>query len=101
MEKATADLMRLLGTREFDSIADANAFLQQALASGTPLSAPPRTPLEQAQDRMYEAWQATGRRRIQFAREVLALPPDFAAAYVLLAEEDATATEQARHPFPA
>ncbi len=48
MEKATADLTRLLSSREFDSIDDMNAFLQQALASGAPLSAPASTPLEQA-----------------------------------------------------
>lgn len=96
MEKTTADLMRLLSTREFDSIDDANAFLQQALAAGAPLSAPPHTPLEQAQDRMYEAWNATGRRRIQLAREALALSPDCADAYVLLAEEAATRPGEAR-----
>ena len=96
LEKTTADLMRLLSTRDFDSIDDANAFLQQALASGAPLSAPARTPLEQAQDRMYAAWQATGRRRIQLAREALALSPDCADAYVLLAEEAATTPEEAR-----
>ncbi len=96
MEKTTADLMRLLSTREFDSIDDANAFLQQALATGRPLTAPPRTPLEQAQDLMYDAWNATGRRRVQLAREALALSPDCADAYVLLAEEATTTPEEAR-----
>jgi tetratricopeptide (TPR) repeat protein len=96
MEKTTADLMRLLSTREFDSIDDANAFLQQALATGRPLTAPPRTPLEQAQDLMYDAWNATGRRRIQLARQALARSPDCADAYVLLAEEATTTPEEAR-----
>ena len=96
MEKATADLTRLLSTREFESIDDMNAFLQQAMASGAPLGAPPSTPLEQAQDRMYEAWNATGRRRVQLAREALALSPDCADAYVLLAEEKAKTPAEAR-----
>ena len=78
MEKTTADLMRLVSTRAFDSIEDANAFLQQAL------------------DRMYAAWNATGRRRVQLARDALALSPNCADAYVLLAEEAARTVEEAR-----
>ena len=96
MEKATADLTRLLSSREFDSIDDMNAFLQQAMAAGAPLGAPPSTPLEQAQDLMYEAWNATGTRRVKLAREALALSPDCADAYVLLAEETAKTPQEAR-----
>ncbi|CAA9389896.1 MAG: hypothetical protein AVDCRST_MAG93-9669 [uncultured Chloroflexia bacterium] len=95
MEKTTADLTRLLSSREFDSIDDMNAFLQQAMASGAPLGAPASTPLEQAQDLMYEAWNATGRRRVQLAREALALSPDCADAYVLLAQETAKTPREA------
>ena len=96
MEKATADITRLLSSREFESVDEMNAFLQQAMASGAPLSAPPSTPLEQAQDLMYEAWNAIGRRRVQLAREALALSPDCADAYVLLAEETAKTPQEAR-----
>jgi tetratricopeptide (TPR) repeat protein len=45
------------------------------------------TPLEKAQDLMYRAFDARGRRRIQLARKALELSPDCADAYVLLAEE--------------
>ena len=99
MEKATADLTRLLSSREFESIDDMNAFLQQAMASGAPLGAPASTPLEQAQDLMYEAWSATGKRRVQLAREALALSPNCADAYVLLAEETAKTPREARNLY--
>src|SRR5688572_27133198 len=99
MEKTTADLTRLLSSREFDSIDDMNAFLQQAMASGAPLAAPASTPLEQAQDLMYEAWNATGRRRVQLARKALALSPDCADAYVLLAQETAKTPQEARQLY--
>src|SRR5687767_1966491 len=81
MEKSLADITRLLQEREFESIDEANAFLQQMMASGEPIAARPRTPLEQAQDLMYDAWNATGRRRVQLAREALAISPDCADAY--------------------
>ncbi len=96
MEKAMADLTRLLSSAEFDSIDDMNAFLQQTMASGAPLSAPATTPLEQAQELMYEAWSTTGRRRVQLAREALELSQDCADAYVLLAEETAKTPAEAR-----
>jgi hypothetical protein len=39
---------------------------------------------------MYKAWDATGRRRVALARQALALSPDCADAYVLLATEAAS-----------
>ena len=45
------------------------------------------TPLEQAQDLMYQAFEeGDERRRVELARQALALSPDCADAYVLLAE---------------
>ncbi len=96
MEKSMNDLTRLLSTREFESIDEMNAFLQQTIKAGVPIEAPPSTPLEQAQDLMYEAWSTSGRRRVQLAREALALSPDCADAYVLLAEETARKPQEAR-----
>jgi len=88
MEKTMSDIGKLLSEQEFDSIEEANAFLQQALASGQPLvPSSEGTPLEQAQDLMYEAWEASGsRRRVKLARQALEISEDCADAYVLLAE---------------
>jgi tetratricopeptide (TPR) repeat protein len=49
-----------------------------------------------AQDLMYEAFDAKGARRAALAREALAISPDCADAYLLLAEETATSLEEAR-----
>lgn len=97
MEKTMSDITKLLSERDFASIDEANAFLQQALASGQPLSpSSRRTPLEQAQDLMYEAWNASGRRRVEMARQALAISEDCADAYVLLAEEAARNLKEAK-----
>jgi tetratricopeptide (TPR) repeat protein len=52
--------------------------------------------LLQAQDLMYEAFDARGARRAALAREALAISPDCADAYLLLAEETASSVEEAR-----
>jgi tetratricopeptide (TPR) repeat protein len=97
MEKAMLDLTRLMEEQEFSSLEEANAFLQQFHnVRDLPASSRALSPLEQAQDKMYEAWNASGKKREKLAREALALCPDCADAYVLLAEETARTPEAAR-----
>jgi tetratricopeptide (TPR) repeat protein len=86
MEQQMQAITRLLEGHDFASLDEANAFLQQQLATGQPLVAPPATPLEEAQELVYQALETTGPRRLRFAREALARSPDCADAYVLLAE---------------
>jgi tetratricopeptide (TPR) repeat protein len=52
--------------------------------------------LFEAQDLMYEAFDASGGRRAALARQALAISPDCADAYLLLAEETAASLEEAR-----
>jgi tetratricopeptide (TPR) repeat protein len=63
-------------------------FLLEAETGALPkTSAPgPLTPLEQAQDRAYDAMEATGRLRIKLARQALAISPDCADAWVILGD---------------
>ena len=65
MEQAMADMSRLLGRQEFESVEEAQAFLQGMLESGGGIPAPaaPSTPLEEAQDLVYEAMTSTGKKR--------------------------------------
>ncbi len=49
-----------------------------------------------AQDLMYEAFEARGARRVALAHEALAISPDCADAYLLLAEETAATPDEAR-----
>ncbi len=86
--------------QDFASIDEANAFLSQFIgAKDIPKPRRELTPLEQAQDKMYEAWGAKGASRVKLAREALAISPDCADAYVLLAEETAETVEDARELY--
>jgi tetratricopeptide (TPR) repeat protein len=52
--------------------------------------------LFEAQELMYEAFDARGPSRAALARQALAISPDCADAYLLLAEETASSAEEAR-----
>lgn len=94
MERATADITRLLADQEFGSPEEAGTFLQRALAGGKALTRRRRrSPVEEAQDVMYDAWDASGERRVELARRALEISPDCADAYVLLAEETAASLD--------
>lgn len=90
-----AAITRVLAEREFASIEEANAYLQEALAAGDLPSVAPTTPLEEAQELIYQALETSGKRRLDLARRALTLSPDAADAYVLLAEA-ATDPREAR-----
>ncbi len=100
MEQQLTAMSRLFAEHEFASIEEANAFLQQQLAGGGGRLPPaaPSTPLEQAQEVIYEALATTGARQMALARKALTISPDCADAYVLLAEA-ATDPQQARQLY--
>jgi tetratricopeptide (TPR) repeat protein len=100
LERVHANIGRLMEEQNFESIDEANAFLSQFIGSKD-IPKPNRelTPLEQAQDRMYEAWGAEDEERVKLAREALAISPDCADAYVLIAEEMAETAEEARELY--
>ena len=88
MERLTAEVQRFAQGALFESLEEANAALNQRFSG--PIDEVPSmatTPLEKAQDLMYRAFEARGRRRIQLARKALELSADCADAYVVLAEE--------------
>ncbi len=91
-----ADLGRLLDEQVFDSEEELNAYLQQFLGPGGIPDGPARTPLEEAQNLMDDAWEADGHHRVQLARQALEISPNCADAYVLLAEETARSAAEAR-----
>ena len=93
VERTMSDLNRLLSQQAFASIDEANAFMENLIASGPIPSAPATTPLQQAQDIMYDAWDAQGERRIHLARKALRVSRDCADAYLLLAEAATNPTE--------
>jgi tetratricopeptide (TPR) repeat protein len=97
MEKMMADLHRVLEEQDFESMEEANAFLQKMVESGEPVpSSKPETPLGEAQDIIYQAWEARSRsQRVKLAKQALAISTDCADAYVLLAQESARNPEEA------
>lgn len=99
MERSLSDITKLLSEQEFDSEEEANAFLQGVLASGGPPSQLNRTPLEKAQDLIYEAWDSSRKRGVELARQALAVSEDCADAYVLLAQETAFSIEEAKNLY--
>jgi tetratricopeptide (TPR) repeat protein len=97
-ERVLADIAKLLSQKEFGSLDEMNQFLQQMLLStgGHIPEMPPQSPVEEAQNVMYKAWDSPNRaQRVKLARKALNISPDCADAYVLLAEEHAeTVAEQ-------
>jgi tetratricopeptide (TPR) repeat protein len=87
MERVMAEIGRFMAQSDFRDPEDANRAIMEKF--GGPMDRLPSTattPLEKAQDLMYQAFEARGRRQIQLARMALEVSPDCADAYVLLAE---------------
>lgn len=88
MERTLMEMERFAARSNFQNIDEANAALQERFCG--PMDAIPSTattPQEKAQDLVYRAFDARGRRKIQLARKALELSPDCADAYVVLAEQ--------------
>ena len=90
MERSWRDLDRALAQRSFATPEEAQRFIADALEHGLP-DPPPRTPLDEAQELVYEAWETDDpARRLRLARQALRRSPDCADAYVILAEQAAS-----------
>lgn len=90
MEKMNADLSRLLEGKDLKSEEDLKAYLNGMIGKRIPESQP-ESAVHKAQDIVYEAWETDDRKkRIRMAKEALAISPDCADAYNLLAEEAKT-----------
>ena len=88
MERLTAEVQRFTQGSLFETLEDVNEALRQRFSGPIDdLPSTATTPLEKAQDVIYRAVEARGRRRIQLARQALELSADCADAYVVLAEE--------------
>lgn len=93
LEKKMNEIGKILESKHFSSAKEANAYLDEIMNSGEPLPQFELTPLEKAQDMMYDAWESSGRKRTDLAREAMETCEDCADAYVLLAD----APEKAGH----
>lgn len=98
MERAQAEIRRALEAESPANVEEANAILARRFM-GRPLDEIPSTastPLERAQDLCYQAFDCRGRRRVALACRALAICPDCADAYVILAEQTGDPAEAIR-----
>jgi len=86
MERMQMDIHRMIEGRDFSSVDELQAFLNKNVVSKEIPHGADTTPLEQAQDLIYDAFECRGRKQIQLARKAIEICPDCADAYVLLAE---------------
>lgn len=103
MEKEIQEIGKQLRGKEFESVEEAQAFLEEMLESAEglqPTPAEPSTPLEKAQELIYEAFETgSHRKRVQLAKKALKVSSDCADAYVLLAEETAKDPGEAKELY--
>lgn len=90
MERVMAEMERFMAQSDFDDLDQANQAMQERfIGPFDEIPSTATTPLERAQDLVYRAFEARGRRRTQLARKALELSADCADAYVILAEQAA------------
>jgi tetratricopeptide (TPR) repeat protein len=86
MEKMHVDIQRIIDGHDFRNFDEMNEFLNKNVVGKKIPHKAAATAIEQAQDIMYDAFDARGRKQLQLARKALEIYPDCADAYVLLAE---------------
>lgn len=98
LERAMTGLSRALKGKHFDRASGADAYINKLLDEGTVDEASePTMPLEEAQDLMYLAWEATDlEERIALAEEALEISADCADAFTLLGNDKAMSAAEAR-----
>ncbi|NPV08620.1 MAG: hypothetical protein HPY83_11765 [Anaerolineae bacterium] len=96
MERALGNIDRILAEQDFETEEELEAFLSELLKDGPIPERPAETPLQKAQELIYQAWEARSRQqRVRLAQQALEISPDCADAYVVLAEETARTAEEA------
>jgi tetratricopeptide (TPR) repeat protein len=86
LERTHLDIQRMIHERGFKDIKELRAFLDKNVIGKPVPHQPAKTALEQAQDIVYDAFDAWGRKQLQLVRKALQICPDCADAYVILAE---------------
>lgn len=87
MERDMREIQKILSEQEFDSMEEANDFINHMLNNGDGIDRASLTPRDQAQDLLYEARETFGRKRKKLIEKALSIYPNSPDAYLLLAEE--------------
>ncbi|MBN1796578.1 MAG: hypothetical protein JW804_07890 [Sedimentisphaerales bacterium] len=86
MERTQRDIQRILDEYEFENMEEMQAFINENIVGREVPHQEAATPLEKAQDLIYEAFEVRGRKQLQLIRKAQEICPDCADAYVALAE---------------
>jgi tetratricopeptide (TPR) repeat protein len=90
MEKTFADMQKIMNSKQFGSLEEAQTFMGSLVGKTVPEFDGPLTPAEQAQELIYDAHEKkSAKDRILLAYKALHIYPDCPDAYCLLAEEEA------------
>lgn len=102
-EAEILELGKILRGREFESLEEARDYVMEQLEEGMFEGSgigEPETPVEQAQERIYEAYEADDPDlRTALAEEALEISSDCADAYTILAQETAEDAEEAKELY--
>ncbi len=97
VERDLRAIEKLIDGKDFASVDELNAYLQEITGDGTVPTWSPDGPLEKAQELVYQALETKDKRaRLRLVMRAIQVCPDCSDAYVFLAEEAAETTEQAR-----
>lgn len=86
MDRVAAHMERAMEGKDFKTPQEYEAFVQENFIGKRIEDFVPETPLEEAQDIVFRACSVKGRKQIHMARKALAVDPNCADAYILLAE---------------
>src|SRR5690625_609422 len=87
MEREMKNLEKVLSEQEFDTLEEADDFINHMLHNDHEFEATPLTPRDQAQDLLYDARETHGIKRKNLIEEALSIYPNSSDAYLLLAED--------------
>ena len=90
MEKSFLDIKKTIDSKQFNSIEEVQAFMNDLTGKQVPEFDGPETPFDRAQDLIYDAYEKNSiKDRLLLAYKALFIYPDCADAYNLLAEDEA------------
>lgn len=95
MEQTLWDIQKLIEGKDFNSLEEVNEYIGAHINQTKPRPKPTSmSSREKAQELIYEAWDAPGKRRYELAKQALDLNPNHPDGYVILAERSTSAAEE-------
>ncbi|MDQ0219777.1 hypothetical protein ELQ35_20670 [Peribacillus cavernae] len=93
MERELLNMEREIGDRDFESIDELNDFMNKRINNQKPSPAK-LSDKEKAQELLFDAYEASGSKRLQLAKKALKLYPNSPDAYNILAEYEMNPKER-------